>query len=346
MKIVIPASAIFSVVGFCLVTFGLGIARAQTTNTCVSPLNSDFYSKFSVVEAADYVQTNAAGPVLNGTNAFEFAAAIKLSTNLTASTAVLTVPGQQPSLMKMFSSRQFIVEYATNAFTNLTSAFPDGDYQFTVSDNTVSVMLPAASVIPNAPGLSSYAADQSINAAEDFTLSWNPFNGGGVHDLITVSVTSDFGVGGFQSEPFGCPGALDGTASSILIPANTLTSNSTYSTEISFVKILTLDTNFIPGDALLAGTEADTQTTISTGPGLGATSAPVLTNAAWLPGGIVRFDLTTTPGLTYTVQFNQDLNNSAGWTPLLTTDAVANLVPFTNIPPAGATAGYYRVLQQ
>ncbi len=35
--------------------------------------------------------------------------------------------------------------------------------------------------------------------------------------------------------------------------------------------------------------------------------APVLTNAMSLPGGGIQFDLTTTPGANYTVQFNPDL---------------------------------------
>jgi hypothetical protein len=350
MKTVIPAKAVFFVAGFCLATFGLGVAPAQTivgsTTNCTSPLNSDFYSKFSVVEAAVYVQTNADGPFLNGSNAFEFAATIALSTNLTASAAVVTVPGQGPSPMRMTDSRHFVLNAVTNAFSNLSSAFPGGDYQFAIFGNTISVPLPAGSSLPNAPGLSGYAADQSIDAAKDFTLSWNPFSGGTARDFISIDLADELSGSNFQSEPFGCPGALDGTESSILIPANTLASNTTYRAEITFVKVLTFDTNSIPGDALLAGTEADTEATISTGPGLGATSAPVLTNAAWLPGRGVRFDLTTTPGLTYTVQFNQDLNNPTGWTPLLTTDAVASLVPFTNSPPSGTTAGYYRALQQ
>jgi hypothetical protein len=347
MKTTVPARAIFSVIVFCLVLFGLGVARAQTTNACISPLNSDFISKFSVVEAAGYIETNAAGPVLHGSNAFFFGATIKLSTNLTASSAVLTVPGQQPRLMVRGSSRQFTVDAATNAFTNLTSAFPGGDYQFTVSDMTITVTLPSGNALPNAPTLSNYAADQSIDVTKDFTLSWEPFNGGVGRDFISVILADESGQGSnFQSEPFGCPGALDGTSSSLFIPANTLASNTTYQAQISFVKVLTFDTNSIPGDALLAGTETDTVATISTGPGLGATSAPVLTNTAWLAGGSVRFDFTTTPGLTYTVQFNQDLVNPTGWTSLLVTDAVANIVPFTNSPPSGAAAGYYRVLQQ
>ncbi len=347
MKTAIPARALPCVIAFCLVIFGQGNAPAQTTDTCVSPLNADFFSKYEVIEGAAYVETNAAGTVLSGSNAFAFAAEIILSTNLSASSAVVMLPGQGPTLMKMTDSRHFILGGATNSFTNLTSAFPDGAYEFVVLDNNIEVTLPPGSALPNPPALASYSADQSIDATKNFTLSWNPFNTGGVLDFISVSVTAELtGSNAFKSQPFGCPGALDGTAASILIPSNTLASNTTYRAEIDFIKVYTFDTNSIPGDALLAGTEADTQATIATGPVLQAASLLVLTNAASLSGGGVRFDLTTTPGVTYTVQFNKDLNNPAGWMPLLVTNAVANLVPFTNGPPVGAAAGYYRAVHQ
>ena len=80
--------------------------------------------------------------------------------------------------------------YVTNAFTNITSTYPDGTYQFTIFDNTIEVSMPADSVLPNAPTLSNFAADQSINANADFTLQWNAFNTGGVLDFISVRLMS------------------------------------------------------------------------------------------------------------------------------------------------------------
>jgi hypothetical protein len=351
MKTAISGSVIIALIGFWLVTFGSAAARAQTTNTntCISPLNSDFVTKYEILEEAGYLETNLAGPVPNGTNAFVFEAIIKLATNLagTASSAVLTIPGAGPTLMNQTNSSEFIIFAVTNAFTNITSTYPDGTYQFTIFDNTIEVSMPADSVLPNAPTLSNFAADQSINANADFTLQWNAFNTGGVLDFISVRLTSEYDdSNAFKTGDFGCPGALDGTASSILIPANTLFTNTAYRAEIEFIKVYTFDTNSIPGAALLAGTVAVTEAKISTGSASVATSALVLTNAALVPGGGVRFDLTTTPGTTYAIQFNPNLNNLSGWTPLLTTNALAGLVSFTNSPVSGTAAGYYRALQQ
>ena len=188
---------------------------------------------------------------------------------------------------------------ATNSFANLNSAVPGGDYVFTVSNvTTVSVNLPASRVLQNAPSLSNYDAAQSIDASKDFSLGWGAFNGGTAMDSITVDVRDALtGLEVFQSEKYGCPDALNGTSTSLLIPANTLTTNQTCQVTITFIKVLTLDTNSIPNVALLAGIEAETQVTIATSPGatVPPASALVLTNAAWLPGGSARFRPLTTP---------------------------------------------------
>jgi len=323
-----------------LFTFGLSLASGQTSNTCVSPLDAGDYSKYSIIEFAEYSQTNADDAFPIGTNSFYFEAAIGLATNLTASAATVTIPNSGLQTMKMLDSRHFYFTARTNSFANLTSAFADGDYAFIISNSSTSVLLPeGTTTLPNAPTLTNYAATQAINATNDFTLSWVPFSGGGPQDYIDVQLVDQFGDTVFKSGEFGCPVSLDGTASSVLIPANTLATNQTYYTEIEFVKVLLLNTNS-PGVALLAGTEAVTLTSISTA--AGQVSAPVLSNAAVLPGGGIRFDLATTPGVTYTIQFNQDLSNPTGWTPLLTTDAVATSLAFTNPPPAGTNGGYYR----
>jgi hypothetical protein len=343
MKILIPAARAILLVA--LVNLGLGDARGQSTNPCASSLNSDDYSKYTIVLGAIYKQTNASGAIPVSSNYFGFAAVIKLSTNLTAASATVTIPGKTAQPMQEVNSRDFNLDVGTNSFANLSAAFPSGAYVFATANQTVSVNLPPVSAMQNAPSLSNYAAAQAINPTEDFTLNWTAFSGGGAGDEITVDVIdTSTGVDVYPSPKYGCPDALDGTATSFLIPANTLTTNQTYQVSLLFVKVLTLDTNSIPGVALLAGTETGTQTFIATGGGsVGPPpTAPILTNAAWLAGGSLRFDLITTPGVTYTVQFNNDLSNPAGWTPLLTTNAVGNAVAFTNRPPGGAQAGFYR----
>lgn len=74
-------------------------------------------------------------------------------------------------------------------------------------------------------------------------------------------------------------------------------------------------------------------------------SSLIFINVASLPGGQIRFDLPTEPGYNYTIQCNHDLNNPSGWTTLLATNATTALLSFTNAPPSGTQAGFYRALQ-
>ncbi|HUA65286.1 MAG TPA: hypothetical protein VME24_05530 [Alphaproteobacteria bacterium] len=73
-------------------------------------------------------------------------------------------------------------------------------------------------------------------------------------------------------------------------------------------------------------------------------SSLVLLNAAQILGSRFRFDLPTEPGYNYSVQFNQNLAKPLGWITLFSTNATAVLLSFTNSPPAGAAAGFYRAL--
>jgi hypothetical protein len=327
-----------------LFAFGSGLARAQAGNNCVSPLDGGLYSKYTVVEFAEFSQTNADSPVPYGSNSFYFEAAIGLSTNMTATAAMVTIPNSGPETMRMTDSSHFLYVAATNNFANLASAFPSGsDYSFIISNNTTPILLPAFTNLPNAPTLANYAAAQAIDPAQDFTLSWVPFSGGRTQDYIDVELISQTSGTVFKSGEFGCPISLDGTASSVIIPANTLVTNEIYDAEITFVKVLLLDTNSVPGDAFLAGTEVVTLTTVSTSPA--QVSPLVLSNPAWLPGGGIRFDLATTPGVTYSVQFTEDLSDPTGWSTVLVSNAAGTSISFTNNSPSGTNAGFYRASQ-
>jgi hypothetical protein len=337
MKTIISAKATVAV--FTLFALGLGFASGQATNTCVSPLDLGNYSKFTIAEYAEYEQTNAAGAVPFGSNSFHFEAVINLASNLTATSAMVTIPNIGPETMNTNDDSHFSYIVATNSFANLVSAFPDGEYEFIVSNNTTSISLPEFTTLPNAPTLTNYTAAQSIDATKDFTLSWVPFSGGTTRDYIDVQLSGKSGAV-FKSGEYLCPVSLNGTASSVLIPANTLATNQIYTAEIDFIKVLLLDTNSIPGDALQAGTESVTFTSVSTS--AAQIPPPVLGNAALVPGGGIQFDLATTPGVTYTVQFSGDLSIPSGWTSLLVTNANSTSVTFTNTSLGGTNAGFYR----
>ncbi len=68
----------------------------------------------------------------------------------------------------------------------------------------------------------------------------------------------------------------------------------------------------------------------------------MLIYASLLPSGQFRFELPMEPGYSYTIQFNQNLTHSSGWTTIYSNSATATLLSFTNTPPPNAQPGFYR----
>jgi len=324
----------------------LPFARAQivSSNSCTNGFNSGAYSKYTIAYASLYRQTNAAGPVPESTNFYGFAASISEATNLDAASATLYAPGHPEETMNKAGTARFAFSFVTNSFSNLAAVYPSGSYGLALTnESTIFISVPPISGVPNAPVLTSYDADQAIDPTKDFTLAWLPFTNGTAADYIIVNLTPLEGFGpSLQSENFGCPGHLDGTATSVLIPANSLETNTTYSLEILFVTVLVADTNTSDFDYLLAGTETETTTTVVTTAGSSSGGPFALTNVVASAGGTVQFSFQTTPGVTYTIQFNQNLSDSAGWSSLLITNAASTAITFTNTLPHGVTSGFYR----
>jgi hypothetical protein len=136
--------------------------------------------------------------------------------------------GQAPRAMVQTQPGHFIFTVATNSFAELTAAYPGGDFTFDVLNSSTTISLPDGTSLPNPPTLSNYDADQSIDPTKDFNLAWIPSSGGTSKDSITVTITDSSSATVFQTASSGCPSSLDGTASSVLIPANRNTIRSTY----------------------------------------------------------------------------------------------------------------------
>src|SRR5213075_2671229 len=101
---------------------------------------------------------------------------------------------------------------------------PQGTYTFTVA-----VTLPATMAQPNAPHVSNFTAGQTVSSSQPFTLTWDPFTGGTATDYVFVQVGNVW-----KTPTPGTTGALNGTATSVTIPAGTLQPGSTNDAFIYF----------------------------------------------------------------------------------------------------------------
>ena len=159
-----------------------------------------------------------------------------------------------------------------------------GTYNFNNQNGNVTIPEAIAGTLnlpsdayPNAPHVTDFTAAQSLNPAADFTLTWDTFAGGNSDDLITLFVF-DGNNQVFNTNPIPLPSnspALDGTATSFVLPKNTLQASKTYNAQLWFTNYTTIDTASFPGAKGATGYYIVTNFTIKTGTAIDNSPADV-----------------------------------------------------------------------
>ena len=271
--------------------------------------------------------TNAPPPLLT----YEFVEQSNLASNRTATAMTLTIPATPPRTNSLVESLLYPEQFQTNLFTpsltNFDTNFPTvGNYVFKVtnsiagSNQLVTVNLPN-NPPPNAPQIINYTNAQAVNPSQPFTLNWNTFTNGGSADRIVVQINepSTGGVGNsglllFQTSYDGPPAGLDGTATSVTIPANILPPNSTNDAFVFFAHVA-----FTTGSG--------TSTTAIVGSAVYftiiATAASVVPVLTIIPSGTNVLVEWPTNATGYTLEFSTNLASSV-WSTTLPTPVVVN----------------------
>ncbi len=254
--------------------------------------------------------------------------------NRTANAVTLTTPVNPATNMVRNIARPrvlFLIAFYTN-LTAFDAGFPSGNYVFNVQSTTnqqVTVNLNPAWTQPNAPYVTNYALAQAINPAQAFRLGWSPFVGGTAAEHIHVSIDNVF-----NSPAIGEPGALTGTANSVVIPAGTLQAGNTYSVTIGFYRA-SFVTN-ISGYATTA--YRATQTQLSIAAAGGTQSTMTLTNAM-IAGGKFRFEVLSAAGQSMVIE---SATVFGSWLPLLVTNSPAGRVLIVDPRTPSGSAVFYR----
>lgn len=273
-------------------------------------------TSFSVGITHFYNQSNTAAALLDPEFPYNFGASTILASNRTANTINVTLPTGsisnlapnpfRPELYSLFATR-------TN-LTTFNTTFPSGNYVFdvqaTASNQTVTVNLPTSLAQPGAPRISNWAAAQSVVATQSFQLAWDAFPGGTPADRIWVDVG-----GVFRTPDFDAAGALNGTATSVTIPANTLEPNSNYVATVGFYRFVTTSNasyTTVAYRATVTQFDLITVSGIPTGP-------LVLTNGGW-SGGRFAFEINSAAGQTFTLLYSSNLL-AGQWYPWFTTNS-------------------------
>ncbi len=263
---------------------GLGLARTTVVTILDDDRRPGANVEFYVVaKGQSFQQTGPGIPGADDQMPFFFGAFTRaafrggLTSAAVVSPAGVTnnLPGDEGS------GRHFELFSEFDTKTALDSVYNRGVYTFllnTVTDGArTPAMTLAADAYPNAPKLSAWGAAQAINAFADFTLSWDTMIGGGADDFVRIQIkdTNTFDTV-FESPDLLEDGALNGTATSVVIPGGLLEPGRSYACELLFFNVTVINTLGYPGAKGLGGYARQTRTMIST-----VTPPP--------PGGQIQF---------------------------------------------------------
>lgn len=296
-------------------------------------------TELSFGRSLSYNQYTPGAPVPDTNYAYSFVASAILASNRTATAISLAMPAPASTISNLaanfFRPELWMMMYFTTNQADFDAKFPaSGAYQFSIqnadSNQLVSASLPAAQ--PPAPQVtsSSFTAARSVNPAQPFTLAWNAFSGGGANDYIRVNI------GDWASPELGASGALNGLATSVVVPAGTLEAASHYEATITFYRwVGTSNANYSIG----AYKAATTQFSVITA---GGAEAPAF--AKWSKSGnTFAAEITFTAGQTVTVlSSGNPAAPLAQWQPLLTTNAPGTVFRFTDSRAGVNGALFYR----
>ena len=296
---------------------------------------------FTVAKGWIYEQASTSTPVLNTSSPYCFLACMSLPCPRNATNVSLQWLAEPPHNMTFSPIPGHLTltdcSYANQA--TFEAAYPPADYTFNVqstsSNQQVTVNLPSGLTQPAAPHLTNFLAAQSINPAQPFVLGWDAFPGGTTADCIYVEIYG----GVFQTPALGMAGALNGTATSVVIPAGPFEPNGHYSGCVSFYhyQMVTNGASHIS----LAYRGSTTEFSLSTGDG--SAYCPVVTNAGWEAAGVFKFEVACPISQPLVAEWSTNLHASQ-WQSLCTTNSgVYQRVKFSD-PRAGANARlFYRV---
>ncbi|MBI3870112.1 MAG: hypothetical protein HY299_16435 [Verrucomicrobia bacterium] len=307
---------------------------------------------YGVFKSIDFVQSDTNPPVLLNGPAYSFSAITQpsgLFSNQITRVTVQSPLGFVDELMAppANTDQPFAFAYGSGSQADLDAYYPTGAYVLRISaahegNRVVSLLMTTNSFPENAPRVANHLAAQAVDPTVRFVLNWDPFVGGTTNDFISVSLVDGSNRVVFRSATFGEESGmtlLNGTNSSIAIPANTLGAGQLYYGYLFFEKdTLTQSTNY-PGARGLVGFSKATSFTLQT-------SSLVFRLESFLVSGKeLALRWRGDPGRTYVLQSLDNLG-STNWKPVATNVATGGLFTYTNVMPTRINAQFFRLLLQ
>ena len=301
----------------------------KTGSSCNAGGLPDGWGTYNLSKTSNFEQTSPADPVpQTDESAFTFGAFVNGSQSGGALTAgSVSLPNGTQTNLTVFGNFGSLIETPTSEAA-LNTAFPAGNYtlrftQTSQPERVISMTMTATA--PPVPKIVNFTETQAVNAAADFTLRWNGIPGAGTDDQLSIFITDTTGNVLFQAPDPCFPRVLPVTATSVVIPANTLPPNQTFSATLLFGHSFYRSTNAVPEMAGFGSIVRETHFDIKTGTGGGTVLPATLSSFSLLANGNPKFKLTGTVAHGYTLQRTGNLR-TPNWQQVgtVTTDALGS----------------------
>jgi hypothetical protein len=262
------------------------------------------WGTYGVTKRANYIQASAADPLPSAEpGAYVFSASATSPTGI-ASGSITRPNGTLNTLTNLGPLNAFYDVQTSEAA--LDAAYPGGSYvlRFTVtgqSEAVVPMTMPAQ--YPPVPKIANFAAAQAIHADSDFTLQWNGYAGADADDLVSMYLYDTNGNVVFQAPNLCELRELPNTATSIVIPSDTLQRGAIYEGELLYGGVFYRDTNSFPKMSGFGQILRATYFTVKTiGDTIPLPDPAKFITPRLLPNGNPQFTATGTVGAVYRIK--------------------------------------------
>jgi hypothetical protein len=237
-------------------------------------------SEYGVLKGREgYVQSDAATPG-DDFIFYWLSPYVRMTTTDSVTEATVLPPAAEDHLPLYLLDDPLLLQLNLPALSlsDLNTAFPNGNYgvaMTTAHDGNRNVTLSlTGDSYPNTPTFQNFGTLETVNPSAAFTLSWSAFSGGTANDYIQVRIVDTDNNEVFKTPALGVAGALSGTTTSVIIPANTLAPESLFTAKLTFIKVITRDTTSYSGVIGLAGYYKSTEASLSTTAAGGTDTTP------------------------------------------------------------------------
>jgi hypothetical protein len=206
--------------------------------------------RYVLQKSIQYDQTSQAAPSPDLNNGVIFDVVVKARGSNMVTSAAVTLPNGASLALTPDGDDEFQYRKKYNKQTSMDASFPNGQYTLTVRTSEVgekTLPLPlSGELYPNTPTMKNFASLQGLDSGAFQLFGWEPFVGGGDKDFVQLRIEDSQGRKAWETPDLGQPGALNGRATSALMPPRTLAAGQTYQATLVFAKSSTYDTVSYP----------------------------------------------------------------------------------------------------